>query len=77
MKKKLPMLDSALQQAPVRSSPNSRAMHLFEVLATRDALAVAAIVTPAFEKAAQEASDRAHRRGIHVADGRIGEGGKK
>lgn len=47
-------------------------MNIFEVIATRDRDKIIAFIDPLIRKAAREASARAHRRGIEVADGRAG-----
>lgn len=48
--------------------------NVFKAIATGDVTQVIAVVDPAFKKAAREASERAHAKGIPVADGRANEG---
>ena len=49
--------------------------NIFEAIATGDVTRVIAIVDPAFKKAAREASERAHAKGIPVSDGRANQSG--
>lgn len=51
-------------------------MNIFEAIETGDITAVIAVVDPAFKEAAREASERAHAKGIKVADGRLGDSAK-
>ena len=51
-------------------------MNIFEAIETGDITAVIAVVDPALKEAAREASERAHAKGLEVADGRVGDGSK-